>query len=317
MKPPGLSQATVNPRPGLEDRVLVADVVAPVAVRLLDPQRVERVVAGVAEAERLARGDDRVVDVGRELGRDVQLPAELADVGHARGPDEGEAEVDLARGPERERLVREVGVRHRGEQLARARAHDADHRLGRGDVGRPSTCASGAISRRSQSRSRIVWVPGRDDQEPVLGQAGDGDVRLDAAALVEPLRVDDPARLDRDVGRADPSELALGVAALDEDLAERGLVEERRRPRGRRGAPRRCTGTSSGGRSCTRTAARRRPGRTSSPAPSRRPRRSTRSRAASRSWSGERRTPRDVSYWRNGQCMSYRRPSVSVVRSWR
>ena len=42
-----------------------------------------------------------------------------------------------------------------------------------------------------------------------------------------------------------------------------------------------------------------------------------RPRAASRSWSGERRTPRAVSTWRNGQCMAYSRPRTSVVRSWR
>ena len=97
MNPPGLSQAAVNPRPASSERVLVAHVVAPVPVGLLDPERVEGVVAGVPEAERLARVDDRVVDVGRELGRDVQLPAQLADVGDARGPDEARSPRSISR----------------------------------------------------------------------------------------------------------------------------------------------------------------------------------------------------------------------------
>ena len=46
MKPPGLSSATAKPRPGLERRVLVGDVVAEVAIALLEAQRVQGVEAG-------------------------------------------------------------------------------------------------------------------------------------------------------------------------------------------------------------------------------------------------------------------------------
>src|SRR6185437_1048127 len=46
------------------------------------------------------------------------------------------------------------------------------------------------------------------------------------AALVEPLRVDDAAGRDGDVVRREALEHALGVAPLEQELAERGLVEE-------------------------------------------------------------------------------------------
>ena len=58
----------------------------------------------------LAGRDEPVVDVHRLLGRDVELVAELAEVGDAHAERAREADVDLARGAERERLVREVGA---------------------------------------------------------------------------------------------------------------------------------------------------------------------------------------------------------------
>ena len=54
MKPPGLFHATAKPRPASSGRVVGRDVVAPMAVALLHAQRVERVVAGEAQAELLA-----------------------------------------------------------------------------------------------------------------------------------------------------------------------------------------------------------------------------------------------------------------------
>ncbi len=43
-------------------------------------------VAGLDQTERLAGGQDLVVDAGRELRRNVELPTEFADVGDARPP---------------------------------------------------------------------------------------------------------------------------------------------------------------------------------------------------------------------------------------
>jgi hypothetical protein len=67
----------------------------------------------VAQPERRAGRDEPVVDVHRLLGGDVQLVAELAEVRDAHAQHAREADVDLARGAERERLVRQVGARER------------------------------------------------------------------------------------------------------------------------------------------------------------------------------------------------------------
>jgi hypothetical protein len=91
---------------GLDRRVFFPDVVAPVPVELLHAQRVQRVVAGVPEAEIRALRDDRVVGVLDHLRRHVELPAQLAHIGDAGRADSGEAEIDLARGDEGEGLVR-------------------------------------------------------------------------------------------------------------------------------------------------------------------------------------------------------------------
>ena len=59
----------------------------------------------------------------------------------------------------------------------------------------------------------------------------DGEVALDAAARVEELRVDEAAGGPRDIVGADPGQGALGVAADEVELRERGLVEHRHRSR--------------------------------------------------------------------------------------
>ena len=69
----------------------------------------------------------RVEDRQGELGRDVQLAAQLADVGDAVRAHQRIAELDLARGAEREGGVRQIGGRQRRQQIAALRAHDAEH----------------------------------------------------------------------------------------------------------------------------------------------------------------------------------------------
>ena len=98
---------------GLERRVIGADVGAPGAVALLEPQRLDGAIAGVGDAERLAGVHQRIVDGERVLDGDVQLPAELADVGHAQRPHRRAGDVELAPGGERERRVRHIGLGHR------------------------------------------------------------------------------------------------------------------------------------------------------------------------------------------------------------
>ena len=98
--------------------VLRADVVAPVAVALLGPAGVHGMVAGVGQAELAACLDDPVEDVDRELGGDIELPAQLADIGDAGGTDPRVADLELARRAEREGQVGKVLARELREQLA-------------------------------------------------------------------------------------------------------------------------------------------------------------------------------------------------------
>ena len=103
---------------GLERGVLIADVVAPVAIGFFHAQAVHGVVAGQAQPERAAGADDHVVHRLRELGRNVQLVTQLADVSDAAGAYTCVTEVDDLRGAEGERGSRQIRV---GERARAAR----------------------------------------------------------------------------------------------------------------------------------------------------------------------------------------------------
>ena len=63
-------------------------------------------------------GDDGVVDIDREFAGHVELPAQLADIGHAQGQRVAVADLDVLRGGEGKRLVGQVGGGHPGQQFA-------------------------------------------------------------------------------------------------------------------------------------------------------------------------------------------------------
>src|SRR6267154_4718782 len=73
--------------------------------------------------------------------------------------------------------------------------------------------------------SRLRGARG-DDEIGVLGLARDGEVRLDAAPLIQPLRIDDPPDGHVDLVGADPSEHGGRVGAQQGEFGERGLIEE-------------------------------------------------------------------------------------------
>ena len=98
--------------------------------------------------------------------------------------------------------------------------------------------------RRSQPRSCDPNAVPVTTQERVGGQPRHGDVHLDAAALVQRLRVDDRAGGRADVPGADPRAERRRVRPDDLDLGEGRLVEQRPRARGPPGAPARRTATS-------------------------------------------------------------------------
>src|SRR4029453_8063156 len=67
-----------------------------------------------------------------------------------------------------------------------------------------------------------------DDPEAVLGEARNGEVALDPAALIEHLRVGDGADIARDPVVAQVLQARRRAGADELDLRERGLVEQRR-----------------------------------------------------------------------------------------
>jgi hypothetical protein len=69
-------------------------------------QGVHGVVAGVDDVRLFAK--DGVIDLDGELGGNVELPAQFADVGDPGRPDPGVAEIHLAGGRERETRVGQV-----------------------------------------------------------------------------------------------------------------------------------------------------------------------------------------------------------------
>src|SRR5207342_2955196 len=73
------------------------------------------------DAMRLTCLPERVPQPGTLFHRDVQLPAELADVRDARGEDGDATELDRPARPEREAGIRDVRGGRRRDDVARAR----------------------------------------------------------------------------------------------------------------------------------------------------------------------------------------------------
>ena len=121
-----------EPEARLVRRLVRGDVARPDAVALLEPERVDRPVAGGDHPVRRARPSQSVAQsAAAVLGRRVQLPAELADVGDPQREERHAADRDLARGEEREGRVREVVARERREDVASPRAPQPEADPGR------------------------------------------------------------------------------------------------------------------------------------------------------------------------------------------
>src|SRR5271165_2359582 len=212
-------------QPGLGRVVVRGQLAAEGPVGLLQPQRLDRVVAGVGQVQVGALVHQVLVGAHGELGRDVQFPAELAHVGDPGRADRGVAEVDLAARAEREGLVAEITAGEPGQQVTRSRAHDPVYGVLRGDVHQRGVQVCGHPPR------DVVLVAfggcrAADQQERISREPGDGDVGLVGAVSVQHPGVDGPARGDRDVGGAQPLQHLFGVPAGHQVLGEAGLVEQ-------------------------------------------------------------------------------------------
>ena len=115
--------------------VLVGDVVAEMAERLFDAAGIQRVQAAEFQADIRAGLVDRLEDMRRLVGRDIELPAEFADIGDAVGAGEAHADLDLLERAERIVLVGEIVRADLLDQLSRIRTHQAEHAFGRRHIG--------------------------------------------------------------------------------------------------------------------------------------------------------------------------------------
>ncbi len=84
---------------GLDGTVLIADVMPPMPVGLLDAAGIEGVHSRELEAELSAGFHQRVECAAREFGRDIELPSEFADIGDPLRTSRRMANGDFAPGP--------------------------------------------------------------------------------------------------------------------------------------------------------------------------------------------------------------------------
>ncbi len=195
------------------DRVALRGQVLAVQVEAdLEPQR-------VAGAE--AAGDDAGVeqlrpDRRRDLGVDQQLDPVLAGVAGAAGERRPAADADDGDPHPR----RQLDAERRGDDRARVRALDGEHRVAVGDVADGDVVAAAPAPEPGEVRVVVGRVG--DEQVAVAAEPVGEEVVEDAAALVAQARV-------------------LGAAELDRGdvVGERQLQEARARP-GPRPRPRPC-----------------------------------------------------------------------------
>src|SRR5215213_6749845 len=150
------------------------DVGAPDAVALLQSQAVDRPVAAGDDPLRLPRLPDAPPQSQAVLGRAVDLPAELADVGHPQHPHRHVAKRRLPKGHVREGLIAEVLRGQRLQHLARPRPPDTEAGPLRGDVVDLHLVAVGEVAAHPLAVVVAEGGPG-DDREALLVEAGDGE----------------------------------------------------------------------------------------------------------------------------------------------
>ena len=162
----------------------------------------------------------------------VQLPAELAHVRHPQGVDGHEADGDGARGEVRETRVGDVVARQRREDVARPGSPQREADPAGCDVVEQHAAVIGQVP--PQPAQVVLPDRGPGDHQVAVGRdPGHRQVALDAAALVEQLRVDDPADRYVHVVRAQPLEERDRTRTDDLDLGERALIEQAGRLPGR------------------------------------------------------------------------------------
>ena len=130
------------------------DIGAPGAVALFQAQPLDRAVAGIGDAVFLARRHQRVVDAQGKLDGNVQLPAELADIGDAKRKHRRPGEVMRFTRPKGKPAF-DMSCSVTPEHVARPRTHHREHGIGRGDIDQPGIEPIGNVAR-IQSKSCVA-----------------------------------------------------------------------------------------------------------------------------------------------------------------
>ena len=207
---------------GLQHVIFASDVMAKVAECFFDPTGIHRMHPAKRQPKILTSLPQRFKHMPRLIGWDVDLPTQFSDIGHAMHPRGAKADLDLLRSAERIGVVREIIRRYRLHHLSCVRPHNRQHSFARCHIGDDDAfVANMALQPCLISGACRGWG---DDEIAGLGQAGDGDIRLDPAARVQELSVDDLAHRHRHVGAAHVVQKRLRVRSLDPQLPERGHV---------------------------------------------------------------------------------------------
>ena len=206
-----LSMRTAKPSPASYGSCSVVMSMPHEPVALLQPQAVERAAARRDTPSGSPAAHSVVPQLAAHVGGRVQLPAELADVGHAQRGDRHVPEVGLAGLEVAERLVRDSRCRSAAATRSRASGPHTPMQQVPAVMSRtgPTPPSSGACRAASPGRGCRWRRPGtRSAAEPGHGQVG-----ADAAVASSSMGVDD--RPDR------PSTL-LVVSPLQEGERRRG-----------------------------------------------------------------------------------------------
>src|SRR2546428_4434184 len=221
-----LVEADAEAKPGLQRIVEQGEVGAVVAITLLHAQRVQRSVATGPDVKPSPGGHQAIPDLDRQRGRNIKLPAQLADVGNPLGEDVEAVDTDAASLHEGEAAFRDVVIGEATQDHADLRSpHPDDAQVLRrlADLDGPALLAL----LQAQPPEVAVHVPGAGDQpDPLLTEPRDGDVPGDPAAPVEQLGVDHAANRPADAIPGDTLEQGQRSLTIQLDLPERRHVDD-------------------------------------------------------------------------------------------
>ena len=220
-----LADAGGETEPGINDMILAGDIMPKMAEGLFDAATVEGMQPAMHQRMIGRTLHQRIIDMHRHIGRDIQLPPQLTNIGDAVRPRPGIADLNLLHRPEREISAIEALRDQRLEEITRFGTHHHNDAFHGGDIHRH------AMRPVRDMAVDPVHIPpdcgGRgDDNKPVTVEAGDRYISLNPAQLIQELGIDNAPRFDRNIIAGNALQHAFGIRAHDHDLAKAGQVKQ-------------------------------------------------------------------------------------------